>query len=232
MAIRKILKTLRRSASAALGRDFFERPDVSLHSTHLGTEYGGWQVLLERLNPKSVIYSAGLGEDASFDLELVNRVGATVHVFDPTPRSMAWARGQNFPDQIKLHAIGLADYDGMASFAPPDNPAHVSHSMAEHVKPVSSGLDLPVKRLTTLMAEHGHTTIDLFKMDIEGAEYAVVSDLLKSGVRPRQLLVEFHHRFPSIGAAKSKRAIAELRAKGYSLFHVTDSGEEFSFALE
>jgi FkbM family methyltransferase len=230
--MRRTLRTLRRTLNTFRGLDFMERPDVKLDSTHLGSEYGGWQVVLGTLNSKSVIYSAGLGEDASFDLELVKHLGATVHVYDPTPRSMAWARSQGFPPSVILHAVGIADYDGVASFAPPDNPEHISHSMTAKTKPGSSALDLPVKRLSTLMAELGHDSIDLLKMDVEGAEYAVVSDLKKSGLRPKQLLVEFHHRFPGIGIAKSKSAISDIREMGYQLFNVTSTGEEFSFILK
>jgi hypothetical protein len=41
------------------------------------------------------------------------------------------------------------------------------------------------------------------KMDIEGAEYEVLDGLLSSPIKPTQLLVEFHHRFPGIGLEKT-----------------------------
>jgi len=39
-------------------------------------------------------------------------------------------------------------------------------------------------------------------MDIEGAEYEVIDDLIASGIRPKQILVEFHHRFKNVGVKK------------------------------
>ena len=79
------------------------------------------------------------------------------------------------------------------------------------------------------MREFGHDHIDLMKMDVEGAEYAVIDSLVESTVRPRQLLVEFHHRFESIGLHKTKAAVEALRGAGYDLVYITDSGEEYSF---
>ena len=68
-------------------------------------------------------------------------------------------------------------------------------------------------------------------MDVEGAEYDVIKDIEISNIRPDQILVEFHHRFPDIGINKSKDAIRRLREMGYCLFAISDTGEEFSFVL-
>ena len=37
------------------------------------------------------------------------------------------------------------------------------------------------------MKELGHNKIDILKMDIEGAEYAVINDIERSGIRPEQI---------------------------------------------
>jgi Methyltransferase FkbM domain len=79
------------------------------------------------------------------------------------------------------------------------------------------------------MAELGHAHIDLLKMDIEGAEYAVIDDLVDSNIRPAQILVEFHHRMPGIGPERTRHAVLQLRRAGFGLFAVSPSGEEYSF---
>jgi hypothetical protein len=88
-----------------------------------------------------------------------------------------------------------------------------------------------VKRLSTIARELGHEHIDVLKMDIEGAEYDVLVDLEKSSIRPVQILIEFHHRFPGIGVERSRNAVSLLRAMNYRLFWVSDSLEEFGFVL-
>jgi len=64
-------------------------------------------------------------------------------------------------------------------------------------------------------------------MDIEGAEYGVLADMLTCGIPVKQLLVEFHHRWPQLGIEKTKQAIRALNAAGYRIFSVSPSGEEY-----
>jgi hypothetical protein len=66
-------------------------------------------------------------------------------------------------------------------------------------------------------------------MDIEGFEYSVLDDILSTEIRPRQLLVEFHHTMYGINATETKRAVTKLEADGYKLFFVSSVGLEYGF---
>jgi hypothetical protein len=66
-------------------------------------------------------------------------------------------------------------------------------------------------------------------MDIEGAEYAVLADVVASGYRPAQILVEFHHRYRETGARKTIEAIALLNQVGYRIVFVSRNGMEYTF---
>ena len=79
------------------------------------------------------------------------------------------------------------------------------------------------------MRELGHSNIDILKMDIEGAEYTVIDDIINSGIRPLQILIEFHHKFPDVGVNISKEYINKIRNIGYHLFSVSKTGEEYGF---
>ena len=79
------------------------------------------------------------------------------------------------------------------------------------------------------MPQLGHERIDVLKMDIEGAEYDVLPDILSSGLVVDQILVEFHHRLVVDGAAKTQDAVRLLRAHGYAPFAVSPGAEEVSF---
>lgn len=54
----------------------------------LGTPYGGWEFLDVGQLHNATIISAGLGEDASFDVEFAKAYNATVVIVDPTPRAV------------------------------------------------------------------------------------------------------------------------------------------------
>ena len=79
------------------------------------------------------------------------------------------------------------------------------------------------------MNELGHDGIDILKMDVEGAEYDVITDICQSEIRPQQILIEFHHRFPNVGLAKTRNTIEQIRKMGYKLFSVSTTNEEFCF---
>src|SRR5215217_3108537 len=44
----------------------------------LGSRYGGWTIPTSLLSSDSICYSAGVGEDVTFDLALIERLGCDV----------------------------------------------------------------------------------------------------------------------------------------------------------
>ena len=192
--------------------------------------HGDWHLCPRGLDASSIIYSLGIGRDITFDLSVAARFGAQVHAFDPTPSALAWLSTQSLPTQFTPMPVGVAAYDGTAQFSPPDDP--VNPSFAYHGRSSAAPaatIRCEVRRLSTLMRELGHAQIDLLKMDIEGAEYEVIEDLTTGRVPVRQLLVEFHHRKPGIGPARTREAVARLRTAGFQLFHKSLSGQEMAF---
>ena len=181
----------------------------------LGTDYGGWSIPVNAgLNADSVCYLAGAGEDISFDCALVKRFGCRARVLDPTPRAIehfqqlvdAVRKGQRFPinnssnefydltpeqlTRLTLLPLGLADKDVELKFFLPKNPEHVSCSTV-NLQKTEEFFIAQCHRLTTVMDQQGDNRIDLLKMDIEGAEYAVIRDLVAAGPLPHLLLIEF-----------------------------------------
>ena len=226
--LRNYYHRLKRVGRVLRGRDIWTQTEVDCDRVWLGNEGARWCVDTNGLSSASVIYSFGVGEDISFERELIRRLGARVHAFDPTPRSICWVRNQVLPREFLFHEYGIAGFDGSCLFLPPENPSHVSYTISD--RPSSQpAVPLTVHRLTTVMKMLGHDRIDVLKMDVEGAEYDVISDLMASEVVIKQLLVEFHHRWPNIGVAKTRQAIRKLSDAGFRIFDVSPTGEEYSF---
>jgi FkbM family methyltransferase len=226
------LRLGRRRLRQALGLDPVHRVDIVCPTVHLGSDYGGWTILPDLLDSRSVAYSFGVGQDVSFDLALIDRFGLTVHGFDPTPRSRAWVLAHSLPAAFVFHDYGIADFDGAMTFYPPKREDHVSYSAVPRATRSAASIQGQVLCLATIMRTLGHDHVDLLKMDVEGFEYDVIDALVENRIPVHQLLVEFHHRLPGIGAHKTDHAVRGLRQLGFKLFSLSPSGEEYSFVRE
>jgi FkbM family methyltransferase len=215
-----------------VGRDVHSRVELRCDTDHCSASIGGWTICPNGIDAQAVVYSLGLGDDISWDRYMIERFGVTVHGFDPTPMALDWLERQRLPEKLIVHPYGVADFDGEATFRPANKAHQVNRTIAPMSNVALDAVALPVRRLTTIMQELGHERIDLLKMDIEGAEYGVIDELVRLQLDVRQLLVEFHHRFPSIGVAPTKRALSQLRDAGYRVFAISDSGQEYSLLRE
>ncbi|HEY1802697.1 MAG TPA: FkbM family methyltransferase [Terriglobales bacterium] len=195
----------------------------------LGSDYGGYFVDPLLVSSDAIVYSLGVGEDISFDLSVIEKFGATVHAFDPTPKAKTWLESQSLPEQFSFQAIGAARFDGEVDFYLPPRSDFVSHSIIRAQQYSRDSIRVPVMKLSTAMRRLQHSRLDILKMDIEGAEYEVLDDLIKDDIYVKQIVVEFHHRLSSIGIAKTRAAISALNNYGMKISYICPRMEVFTF---
>lgn len=227
-AVMQLLKSLPGLAHAlrrVTGR-ILHKAEIDIESETIGSDYGAHTLPLGFLDTRSAVYSFGIGNDVTFDLGVIKRYGCQVHGFDPTPRCREWVLLQALPEQFVFHSFGLSEVDSLIGFQSPDREEHVSFSRAKNS---SMDLALPVKRLSTVMNELGHAHIDVLKLDIEGFEYAALTDMIQSRIYPKVLAVEFHHQMYGYADDATNVAVQALRAAGFKLFFVSNTGREYSF---
>jgi FkbM family methyltransferase len=221
---------LRRQYRIVRGRDLPFWPTVRKKPERFGSGYGGWSVLTDDLTSQSIIYAVGIGEDLSFDLALIQRFGCTVHAFDPTPQSLAWVARQDLPPTLHVHAWGLSGSDGPVQFFMPASAGHVSHSIAD--TGTGQAITVEMKTLHTTLRELGHTSVDVLKLDVEGAEYAIIEQLVQQPVAVRQLLVEYHHGlYPTIRLEDTRQSVNRLLQAGWQIFDISPLGREYHFVF-
>ena len=221
-----------RGRKVLLGRDFYQSRQIKCPRLTFGNTYADWTFCPQNLDEHSVIYSFGVGEDISFDLRLIQHFNLHIHAFDPSPRSIEWVQKQKLREEFHFYPFGLADQDGSITFSEPEEPGIHSLKMTDSSNREGEEMKthlLPVHRLSTIVKKLGHERIDLLKMDIEGAEYELIEDIINSSIPISQILIEFHHRFESIGIGMTQQAISSLNRAGFSIFNVSASGEEISF---
>ncbi len=203
---------------------------VKVNSQWYGNAYGGFFAHPDSIKDTSIVYSFGIGEDISFDLSLYQAHKCQVFCFDPTPKSIAWMSKQELPQTFSFYDYGISSKDEKVDFYLPKNQDHVSGSLIQHKNiNAENKVEVQMRTLQSVVAELGHTYIDVLKMDVEGVEYDVVEDVLNAEVTIGQILIEFHDRFFEDGLHKSREVVQKLNAKGYQVFAVSDSLEEVSF---
>lgn len=193
------------------------------------------------LGADSVVYSCGVGNDVSFDRSLIARHGLTLQAFDPTPQSAAFVAGQALPPQFRFHPWAVADRDGpltLHALRPSPSPHYLPATVLDFNRPESERWTVRALRLSTIMTQLGHRRIDLLKLDIEGAEYGVLDDLLREQLDVRQIVLEFHPHLVNLehhrwmlgrtGWQRTRDAIDGLHQAGYLIFHVSDRGTDLS----
>ena len=210
----------------------------------LGTVYGGWYVPLGmKLNENSIVYSAGVGEDISFDIILNSKYSCNIFLIDPTIKAIThyteakkyYMDGTPFsgniqadyyrkiqsetPDFNKFTFIdkGLWNCADELKFYKQTNEKYVSQSLIENM--FSSIYDVvQVDTVKNIMSKNNHTKIDLFKLDIEGAEIQVLEKMLDDKIYPEYLLVEFDLFLKKKDPlALTTRLIDRLLKEGYKI---------------
>ncbi len=177
----------------------------------LGDDYGGWWVQPALLDRSSLCYCVGVGEDATFDLNLIAQFDCRVVSMDPTPRAVAYMKALNVPSGLTFLPVGVAGANREARFYEPRDPTHASYSMA-NLQRTQAFVLAPVRTVASVMKDLGHETIDLLKLDIEGAEYEVLDSLHRDAVYPTTLCVEFDQPHPVLD---TWRTVRRLRRVGY-----------------
>lgn len=183
-----------------------------------------WNISPAGLSRDSVVYSAGVGDDVSFEHDLVKYYGCQVVLFDPSPIGVkTMALEENNIPQFRFLPVALAAHNGSLKLGEP-RPGDQSWFARKD----GEGLEVACANLSSVMKQNGHHRIDLLKLDIEGSEYEVIEDLLKNRLPVPQICVEYHHRIvPGVTHSQTLWSILRLEARGYRLIDLTGNNHTF-----
>jgi FkbM family methyltransferase len=225
----------------------------------LGTMYGGWIIPTNYLQENSICYLVGAGTDISFDLEIAKIYNANIWIIDPTPKSVAHFEelksnvfsGKKTPfaasetgfyevekkdfEKITFQQVGIWSENKTIRFFSPPDPTHVSHSIVNLHK-TDTFFDAEVRKLNDLMAENKHKTIDLLKIDIEGAELEVIKSIVENKVSIGVICIEFdenaRHHIDKNYISRIENAINSLENIGFRVFAKEKENNNFSMIHE
>lgn len=149
--------------------------------------------------PKCVVYSFGSNNDDFFERD-VQRLDpdCEIHIFDPT----SGVPPASWKDKYQFHPLGLCVGDTTTSFT---------------VGEGNQKKTFPCKSLQAHMKDLGHSHVDIFKADVEGMEWDLVSNW-QNETRIGQVLLEFHFWVKSPSLPELLREyIIPLERLGYFL---------------
>ncbi|MEM9066216.1 MAG: FkbM family methyltransferase [Planctomycetota bacterium] len=201
----------------------------------LGSDYGGWMAVTGQLDAQSVVYSAGIGMDTSFDEAVISQFGCHVLGIDPTPRAIEYIRTRrasgHLDDRFESLPVALGTEDGEATFTLPASEGQVSGSLDSEAPGLGEQkLHVEVRGLRSIAAERGHSRIDLLKLDIEGSEYPLIEAFCNDPFPVAQFMFEVHPQFYKDGRARTERALEGLIGIGYEVFWVSRLAMEYHLA--
>ena len=197
-----------------------------------GNEYGGYILYTDLIGENPIVYSFGIGEDISFDLDILNRHGGEIYAFDPTPKSKKFIQGNKSTEsgRIRFFSYGLADKCHLARFHLPKNDNYVSGSEIKYNGVKDEYIEVEMKDLNSIAEEQGHQRINILKMDIEGSEFKVIDSLDKiDGLIIDQICMETHQRFFEDGMKLIKNMSLKLYQMDYVLIYASNDYIDFTY---
>lgn len=185
-----------------------------------------WTIFAPGLN-QPVVYAGGVGKNISFELELLQLYKASVFLFDPSDTGIKTMSKVGPRENLNFIPVALTNADGYVKLFLPVDPTEGSYTKSVHKSGHLDAIEFPCRSIPSLMKELGHTKIDILKLDIEGAEYEVLKDVLDHNIAVDQVCVEFHDSFDSIPSRATHQMIRRLKKEGYLLFHRSEADYSF-----
>jgi len=158
-----------------------------------GNPDGGWFVCVTTdLTPPCVVYSLGINNDWTFDKQISDQFGCKVHGFDPSPAGLA-SRDEYIKESHlrQYHNWGIGAKDG--TFGPGKAPFRwpgINYLSGTNTLPWN------LKTVSSTMRHLEHKRVTILKMDIEGAEWFAMYDLIHKGLIHNnfvgQVMIELH----------------------------------------
>lgn len=189
----------------------------------LGSEWGGFWVNTDLIPHGSAAICAGIGNDITFDVELICRFGCKIVGLDPTQRAIEHIHRNRMSGTISAENYTFLP---RALFGKTGEVLYCHSFRSVWRQGGDESLSIS---LGDLLAKY--PDVSIVKMDVEGSEFPVIQSLASIPDSVRQIAVEFHHRLPEVPyeLADAEDAVRALDCMGFTLERTEDNYAENLF---
>lgn len=181
-------------------------------------------IFFDRFNEKSVIVDVGCGFMAEFSQSLIEKYNLKAYGVDPTLKHK--------PHLLEIEAkhggkfkhipVAITKENGKISFNETlDNES--GSILKDHKNILHDSIrtyEVDSMNLPTLLKHLGLNEVDLLKLDLEGAEFELLSNISEEDLKPfKQIFIEFHHLAVKGYTKKDTlRLVKKIKSLGFKSF--------------
>ena len=178
------------------------------------------------LNKNSTVIDVGSSYEADFSLYMIERYGAKAFAVDPTlkHRPALNKLSEKYNGRFEHISCCISASDGVLVFF--ESKTNESGSiMTDHhnmIRDETISYEVNAMTLRSLLNHIGLDSVDMLKLDIEGAEYDLLDKINKEDILPfRQIFVEFHHhavqRFTEVDTRRLVNKICDFGYRSHTI---------------
>jgi FkbM family methyltransferase len=179
----------------------------------------GKLICLDLITPGSTIISGGVGNDVRFELQLIEKKNTKVIGLDPTTVAETFIERekQSYP-KLKTNYTylkkALSNTNEKIKMFYGEN--DFMSSISSHHRDAKDGNFFYCEATTLGSLLNEYKNVSYLKIDIEGAEYAILEEMKEISVP--QISIEFHHHCSDeYTLEQSIRLIKKIEAMGYDV---------------
>jgi len=186
-------------------------------------------VYKNRFSENSVVVDVGCASDPDLSLFMMKKFGVTAIAVDPTQkhREALQQIEKTHSGKFKHLPLALANQDSTLTFheSEENDSGSLLSSHSNIVNDKTRSYEVEAVTLPTLLSRVGKERLDFLKLDLEGIEYQLLSELTESDLEAvDQLFVEFHHHcIPEFTRKDTQRLVQRISGFGFQSITIDDA---------